>query len=158
MHVHTVQNLEQFQSPKKQKYKESGQAKTFFFSSSKLGERVWKWSTVNGRNPQELHSQECLTRTRSAPEACHFQPIQVQERFHLSTVLAPHCPSCSTGSAPHRWLPTPEGQMQPCGTRIAKVYFSADSNIAQGWRPSVTTVNSVMWEYLMKNLSALSTH
>lgn len=53
---------------KEAKYKESGQAETFFFLSTKLGGRVWKWSAVNERNTEGLHGQECLMRTRSVLE------------------------------------------------------------------------------------------
>lgn len=51
-----------------------------------------------------------------------------------------------------------EDQRQPHRTQAGKVHFSAGSNIVQGWSPLMTTVNSVMWEYLLKSVSAPSTH
>lgn len=113
------------------KYKESGQAKTFFFLPSKLGGASvemehCKWKKHSRATRSGVPDENKVSAQRI------FDQFRFMRYFTWALPLC-LCPSCSMGSAPHYWLPALEGQMQSHGTLTGKVYFSADSNIAQGW-------------------------
>ena len=134
---------------------------------------MWKWSTVNGRNTQEPHGQECLTRTKSVPEASHCWPSQT-EMLPSSTALMPpsllQCGLCSSSPAPSaRGLNTalPDTHRQGAFHRRLQHHTGLESldycgnvfwKVCQPLPHTEETAESRVWDSLLGSLETPKVH